>query len=153
MRTSKQIAHSNKILLGRLLHLSRIVLFASLPIALHVDHLEYMRDFYRFPLLPGDPIPTPSPYPIVLVFMAIAVIGLDLTVLWKLLRRNNGYEILAAGLIVIEVLLLLTIPDYRIFTILGVLVLGLLEMLLLREKTLSNLARSTTFSKSWSIIG
>ena len=158
MRTNKSAVQSNKILLRNLLHLSKLVFFASLPISLHVHHMEYMRDFFSNPPGPGDPLPVPSPYPFTLVLMAITAIVLDLMVLWKRSKRNYGYENHAVGIIVFELVLICIIPDsylvaYRILMttpatekvvmLLGISLLGFLEMLFRGQR---NIKRISTVS-------
>lgn len=159
MLTNKQTVQSNKILLRDLLHLSRVVVFASLPILLHISHAEYMRNFFNNPPGPGDPLPTPLFYPIHFVLMAIVPIALDLIVLMIWLKRINAYEIPTVSIIVFELVLLIIIPDFylvgyrrltitptmeKVAMILGVSLLGFLEMILLGERMLRVSKSSST---------
>jgi len=133
---------SNNILLSNLLHLSRIVSFSALPIIEHFDYLEYWNSFS--PPGPGDPLVTPLFYPINLIIGLIIVIIIDLMVLWKWSKRREDYEIFTSCMFLFELFLLLWTsnefgripftPDMgNIILLLGVLLFGLLQMLLITK--------------------
>ena len=85
-----------------------------------------------------------APYPIQMDILTIAVIVINLVVLWKLLNKREDYEIITSFMFLVEVFLLSwmsgelhTIPYTpvmeKIILLLGVLLLGLLQILLIAK--------------------
>jgi len=139
------VEQSNNILLSKLSHLSRIVMFGALPVIEHLDYVEYYRRIISYPYRPGDVLPTPLFYPMNFQITLIAVIAIDLIVLWKWSKRREDYEIFTSCMFLFELfLLLLTIEDFgripftpdigNIILLLGVLLFGLLQILLIAKR-------------------
>ncbi|MFW9789408.1 MAG: hypothetical protein ACFFE1_17200 [Candidatus Thorarchaeota archaeon] len=106
--------HSDRLLLTKLVHLSRVIMFASLPVVTHISYtmylnsfLESVRDWYGY-----YPALSPIGYPILSVYPSLLVVVLELRFLRRIWRGEDTAFIWTLGLITFEISLVYLSPGY-----------------------------------------
>jgi hypothetical protein len=110
----ESVKSSNRALLTKLMHLSRLVFFLSLPLATHIGYgvywerfLEFARDWYSY-----YPALSPLPYPAFSVYSAVTAVVIELVLLRKIWQNIGTAYVWTLGLITFEAGLVLLAPGY-----------------------------------------